>query len=152
MLARFRYLILVPAVVALAACGPEATDPAAEDAAFLNPAVVTRQYSRMPDGTIYFCFAKVIAEPSHGSLVRGTIYSIGLGTPAAYADRVVYADDLPRPDGDRGTIPTGVTCRFCERTDCNQRAAASYRFAFAFDEYSKKDNFFSPLLTHEARK
>src|SRR5689334_14813576 len=33
MLARSRYLILVPAVVALAACGPEATDPAADDAA-----------------------------------------------------------------------------------------------------------------------
>jgi len=33
MLARIRYLILVPAVVALAACGPEATDPANDDAA-----------------------------------------------------------------------------------------------------------------------
>ena len=46
----------------------------------------------------------------------------------------------------------GTSCRFCERSDCNQRAAASYRFAFSVDEYSKKDNFFSPLLTHETRK
>ena len=49
-------------------------------------------------------------------------------------------------------MPTGITCRFCERTDCNQRAAASYRFAFSFDEYTKKDCFFSPLLVHEAGK
>ena len=39
----------------------------------------------------------------------------------------------------------GITCRFCERTDCNQRAAPSYKFAFAVDEYTKKDNFFSPM-------
>jgi predicted transcriptional regulator len=115
-------------------------------AAFLTPAVVTRQYSRMPDGTIFFCFAKVQAEPSHGSLVRGTIYSIGLGCRAEHAPKIVYSDDLPRfGDGVRATVPTGVTCRFCERTDCNQRAAPSYRFAFAVDEYVKKDNFFSPL-------
>jgi len=43
-------------------------------------------------------------------------------------------------------VPIGVSCRFCERTDCNQRAAASYRFAFSFDEYTKKDCFFSPLV------
>ena len=42
-------------------------------------------------------------------------------------------------------IPVGLTCRFCERTDCNQRAAPSYKFAFAVDEYVKKENFFSPL-------
>jgi XRE family transcriptional regulator, fatty acid utilization regulator len=29
--------------------------------------------------------------------------------------------------------------------DCNQRAAPSYKFAFAVDEYVKKENFFSPL-------
>ncbi len=46
-------------------------------------------------------------------------------------------------------MPIGISCRFCERTDCNQRAAASYRFVFSFDEYTKKDCFFSPLLTHE---
>jgi predicted transcriptional regulator len=45
-----------------------------------------------------------------------------------------------------------VTCRFCERTDCNQRAAPSYKFAFAVDEYTKKDNFFSPMTGGEAGK
>jgi hypothetical protein len=43
-------------------------------------------------------------------------------------------------------VPVGTTCRFCERTDCNQRAAPSYKFAFRVDEYTKKDNFFSPLV------
>jgi hypothetical protein len=99
----------------------------------------------LPDGTAYFCFAKVTAQPQQGSLVRGSVYSIGLGTTADAAKHLAYAQDLPVQDLKRTAIPTGVTCRFCERTDCNQRAAPSYKYAFAVDEYTKKDNFFSPL-------
>jgi XRE family transcriptional regulator, fatty acid utilization regulator len=118
--------------------------------AFLNPSQITRQYSMMPDGTTYFCFAKVQLQPISGSIVRGTAYSIGLGTHAENAQFLAYG--LPTTDLRRDAVPTGITCRFCDRTDCNQRAAASYRFAFAFDEYTKKDCFFSPLLVHEAGK
>jgi len=118
--------------------------------AFLNPSQITRQYSMMPDGTTYFCFAKVQLQPISGSIVRGTAYSIGLGTHAENAQFLAYG--LPTTDLRRDAVPVGITCRFCDRTDCNQRAAASYRFAFAFDEYTKKDCFFSPLLVHEAAK
>jgi predicted transcriptional regulator/DNA-binding XRE family transcriptional regulator len=123
----------------------------AAHAAFVTPAVITKQYSRMPDGATYFCFAKVISDPSAGSLVRGTLYSIGLGTPADHAHRFAYADDLPSPEAGRAVVPTGITCRFCERTDCNQRAAPSYKFAFAIDENVKKENFFSPLVTGDQK-
>ena len=118
--------------------------------AFLNPSVITKQYSIMPDGSTYFCFAKVTPAPVYGSLVRGTVYSIGLGTHADNAKHLVYADDVPfsAPSELRKVaIPVGVTCRFCERTDCNQRAAPSYKFRYSVDEYTKKDNFFSPLTT-----
>jgi hypothetical protein len=123
----------------------------AAHAAFVTPAVISKQYSRMPDGSTYFCFAKVISDPAAGSLVRGTLYSIGLGTTADNAHRFAYADDLPLPDGGRAVVPAGITCRFCERTDCNQRAAPSYKFAFAIDEYVKKENFFSPLVTGDQK-
>lgn len=116
--------------------------------AFLNPSQITRQYSMMPDGTSYFCFAKVQLQPIEGSIVRGTAYSIGLGTHAENAKYLAYG--LPTTDLRKDAVPSGISCRFCERTDCNQRAAASYRFAFSFDEYTKKDCFFSPLLVHEA--
>ncbi|MHB8419765.1 MAG: helix-turn-helix domain-containing protein [Myxococcales bacterium] len=120
--------------------------------AFLNPSALTRQYSTLPDGSSYFCFAKVMAQPAGGSLVRGTLYSIGLGVQARDARHLAYADDMPIARLPQLTVPAGVTCRFCERTDCNQRAAPSHRFAFAVDEYVKKDSFFSPLLSHEAGK
>ena len=115
--------------------------------AFLTPAVITKQYSIFPDGTRYFCFAKVVLQPEGGNVMRGTVYSIGLGTHADSAKHLAYADGLPIPeDFERVAIPVGITCRFCERTDCSQRAAPSYKFAFAVDEYTKKDNAFSPLL------
>ncbi|MBK7858482.1 MAG: DUF2083 domain-containing protein [Archangiaceae bacterium] len=117
--------------------------------AFLNPSQITRQYSQLPDGTTYFDFARVQLQALEGSIVRGTAYSIGLGTHAENAKFLAYG--LPMTDLRRDAVPIGVSCRFCERTDCNQRAAASYRFAFSFDEYTKKDCFFSPLLTHEAQ-
>ena len=103
----------------------------------------------MPDGTAYFCFARVNASPVRGSLVKGTVYSIGLGTQAEDAHHLGYSDDLPRWVPERAAriaVPVGITCRFCERTDCSQRAAPSYKFAYSLDENVKKDNFFSPIL------
>jgi predicted transcriptional regulator/DNA-binding XRE family transcriptional regulator len=117
--------------------------------AFLNPSSITRQYSVMPDRTMYFCFAKVMVQPAQGSVVRGTTYSIGLGTHADAAKHLAYAQDVPLSDPVKMAVPTGSSCRFCERTDCNQRAAQSYKFAFVVDEYTKKDNFFSPLMESE---
>jgi len=115
--------------------------------AFLTPSVITKQYSAFPDGSTYFCFAKVVSEPQQGSLVKGTTYSIGLGTHAGNAKHFAYADDIPFADPKKMAVPVGTTCRFCERTDCNMRSAPSYKFAFRVDEYTKKDNFFSPLVS-----
>jgi predicted transcriptional regulator/DNA-binding XRE family transcriptional regulator len=120
--------------------------------AFLTSSVMTRQYSVFPDSSTFFCFAKVVVQPHEGNVMRGTAYSIGLGTHADAAKHLAYAVDMPAhgsPDLERIAIPVGVSCRFCERTDCAQRAAPSYKFAFSVDEYTKKDNVFSPLLGRE---
>lgn len=119
-------------------------------AAFLTPATIAKQYSMMPSGDTYFCAARVLSEPLAGSAVRGSTYSIGVGCAAEDAHHLVYADDLPKRDIERAAVPVGMSCRFCERTDCNQRAAPSYKFAFAVDEYTKKENFFSPITGADA--
>ncbi len=122
--------------------------------AFLTPNAITKQFERFPDGSTYFCFAKVVSESKGGSISRGTAYAIGLGCEARYADRFAYADDLPRPrPADRVRVAlVGPTCRFCERPNCNMRSAPSYRFAFRVDEDIKKDNFFSPIVDTEERE
>ncbi len=117
--------------------------------AFLTPHVIRRQYSQFPDGTTYFEFAKVVAEPKSGALARGTAYSIGLGCHVDDARHLTYADDRPFVDPQRMAVPVGTTCRFCERTDCNMRSSPSYKFAFRVDEGLKKDNFFSPLVSED---
>ena len=72
--------------------------------AFLNPWQLTRQYSMMPDGTTYFCFAKVQLQPIEGSIVKGTAYSIGLGTHAENAKYLAYG--LPTTDLRKDAVPT----------------------------------------------
>lgn len=119
---------------------------------FMTPHAISKQYSVFPDGAMYFCFSRVIAEPRGGSLTRGTVYSIGLGTHASNARHLAYADEMPFANPERMAVPVGTTCRFCERTDCNQRAAPSYRFAYRVDEYIKKDNFFSPIVRSDERE
>lgn len=121
----------------------------ATNISFLTPSALARQYSVFPDGATYFCFAKVLASPDQGSLARGTVYSIGLGTYADNAKYLVYADEMPFADPRKMAVPVGTTCRFCSRADCNQRAAPSYKYAFRVDEYTKKDNFFSPLVSSD---
>ncbi|MCA9595197.1 MAG: DUF2083 domain-containing protein [Myxococcales bacterium] len=123
--------------------------------AFLTPSAISKQFSVMPDGTAYFCFAKITSQTVRGSMVKGTVYSIGLGTHAEDADKLVYADEHPRwaPErAERIGVPVGVTCRFCDRADCNQRAAPSYKFAFSPDALVKKDNFFSPILERDSSR
>lgn len=120
--------------------------------AFLTPNVLRRQYNRFPDGSTYFCWAKIVSEPERGSVARGTAYSIGLGVHAEDAKELAYADDLPFVDPNKMAVPVGTTCRFCERADCNMRSAPSYKFAFKVDEHVKKDNFFSPLVNITAQK
>ncbi len=120
--------------------------------AYLTPNVIAKQYSTFPDGSTYFCFAKVVSEPRGGSLARGTVYSIGLGCHAKDAKHLAYADDVPFVDPQKMAVPVGTTCRFCERTDCNMRSQPSYKFAFRVDEHLKKDNFFSPLVSGDDDK
>ncbi|MEM1414648.1 MAG: short-chain fatty acyl-CoA regulator family protein [Myxococcota bacterium] len=112
--------------------------------AFMTPNAVRKQYSQYPDGSTFFCFAKVQAEAKGGSISRGTIYSIGLGCQAEDAKHVTYANDRPFVDAATQAVPVGTTCRFCERTDCNMRSAPSLKFAFRVEEGVRKDNVFSP--------
>jgi predicted transcriptional regulator/transcriptional regulator with XRE-family HTH domain len=102
-------------------------------AAFSTPGMVRIQLSRMPDGAAYFCIARTVQADSHGFHAHPRIHAIGLGCPVSRARELVYSDglDLDNPDG---FVPVGVTCRLCERTDCEQRAFPSLRHPLRIDE------------------
>lgn len=100
--------------------------------AFLTPGMIRIQLSRMPDGGTFFCIARTIQKDSGGYHAQHPVQGIGLGCRIEHARELVYSDgiDLENPD----TItPVGVTCRLCERTDCEQRALPSLRVPLQVD-------------------
>ena len=89
--------------------------------AFMTPGMIRIQLSRMPDGTTYFCVARTVRQSMGGFGAAHPLLAIGLGCEVSHARELVYADgiDLENP---KAAVPVGVTCRLCERLDCEQRA------------------------------
>jgi len=104
--------------------------------AFLTPGMIRIQVSRMPDGLMYFCLARTIQKDSGGYHSQHPVQAIGLGCLVSDAPELVYSDgiDLASPDT---CIPVGVTCRLCERTDCEQRALPSIKVPLRVDENTR---------------
>src|SRR6185312_29094 len=102
-------------------------------AAFLTPGMIRIQVSRMPDGEVFFCLARTIQKDSGGYHAQQPVMAIGLGCKVEFAKELVYSDgvDLENPGI---CTPVGVTCRTCERTDCDQRAFPSMRQPLVVDE------------------
>ncbi len=101
--------------------------------AFLTPGMIRIQVSRMPDGIAYFCIARTIQKDAGGYHAQHPVQAIGLGCQLQHARELVYSDgiDLENPDT---CVPVGVTCRLCERTDCEQRALPSLRVPLRVDQ------------------
>lgn len=102
--------------------------------AFLSPGVIRVQTSVMPDGQFFFCVARTV-QRAHGDYrVPRTIQAIGLGCKAEHAREMIYSDGVD-VDAVDGAMPIGITCRLCERTDCEQRAFPSIRSGAPIDEH-----------------
>jgi predicted transcriptional regulator/transcriptional regulator with XRE-family HTH domain len=92
--------------------------------ALLTPGVISTQHSVMPNGDAFFCVARAMRKGERGYHTTHTVHAVGLGCRVEDAAKLVYADsiDLART---HQAVPIGVTCRLCERTDCEQRAMPS---------------------------
>jgi len=115
-------------------------------AAFLTPGMIRIQVSRMTDNTTYFCLARTIQRDSGGYHAQHPIMAIGLGCQASLAGELVYSDgvDLKNP---ATAVPVGVTCRVCERDDCEQRAFPSLRHPLHVDENVRRLSMYSPRVS-----
>ncbi len=111
--------------------------------AFQTPGRITTQVSTMPDGTTFFCVAQTVAKGRGGYHSTQSLQAIGLGCQVEYARELVYGDGLDIDTLDR-SVPVGVTCRLCERTDCDQRAFPSLRQPLRVDENVRGVSFYSP--------
>jgi predicted transcriptional regulator/DNA-binding XRE family transcriptional regulator len=102
-------------------------------AAFSTPGMIRIQLSRMPDSSTYFCIARTVQGDGHGFHSQPRVHAVGLGCPADRARELVYSDGLDLENAG-AAIPVGVTCRLCERADCEQRAFPSLRHPLKIDE------------------
>lgn len=77
------------------------------------------QLAEMPDGQRYLCLAWGVQKRTGSHQAPHRRYALGLGCEAEYSDELIYSDglDLKGP-----ATPIGVSCRICERDNCQQRA------------------------------
>lgn len=101
--------------------------------AFQTPGMIRVQISRMPDGATYFCIARTVQKDAVGYHAQKPVMTIGLGCRMEYAAEMVYSEGMDL-DNPALAVPVGVTCRLCERTDCDQRAFPSMKAKLAVDE------------------
>ncbi|MGO4560075.1 helix-turn-helix domain-containing protein [Mesorhizobium sp. 2RAF21] len=89
--------------------------------AFETPGRIVRQLAQMPDGARYLSIATETSKRSGGFSAPQRRYAIALGCDVAHAEQFVYADDLKLAKS-AAFQPIGISCRICERANCEQRA------------------------------
>jgi len=113
-------------------------------AAFQTPGMIRAQLSQMPDGSTYFWIARTVQKEGGGYHAPRSLLAIGLGCEKSHARKLVYADgvDLESPEA---VVPVGLTCRLCERSDCEQRAFPPITHRLEVNENLRGVSFFAPV-------
>ena len=106
-------------------------------ASFATPGMVRIQMSRMPSGEAFFCIARTVQKDSVGYHSLAPVHAIGLGCGLSFARELVYSDGISLDDPKVAT-PVGVSCRTCDRSDCEQRALPSLRRPLQIDEHVRR--------------
>jgi predicted transcriptional regulator/DNA-binding XRE family transcriptional regulator len=109
--------------------------------AFMAPGIVRTQISRMPDGTAYLCIARTVRQSMGGFGAAHPLLAISLGCEVRHAKHLVYGDgvDVSNP---AAAVPIGITCRLCERMDCEQRAFPPIHRKLGIDENVRGLSFY----------
>ena len=112
-------------------------------AAFMTPGMVRTQVSRMVDGTTYLCVARTVRQSLGGFGAAHPLHAISLGCEVSHAKHLIYGDsvDVHNPNV---AVPIGITCRLCERMDCEQRAFPPMHRKLGIDENLRGKSFYTP--------
>ncbi len=115
--------------------------------AFTTPGMIRTQLSQMPDGTSYFWMARTVTREYGGWHAPRSMVAIAMGCEASRARELVYADgvDLESP---KLAVPVGLTCRLCERMDCEQRAFPPLQHPLRVNANVRGVSFYAPVDRH----
>ena len=106
---------------------------------------IRTQISQMPSGKTYFCMARTVVRSLGGWGSPETVHAVGLGCDIAHAPQLVYADGIDLSSLQERVVPIGITCRLCERQDCDQRAFPSLNTPLQLDENVRGRGFYTSL-------
>ncbi|HZY02920.1 MAG TPA: short-chain fatty acyl-CoA regulator family protein [Anaeromyxobacteraceae bacterium] len=112
--------------------------------AFLTPGMIRTQLSQMPDGTGYFWIARTVQKEGGGYHAPRTLLAIAIGCEVGHARKLVYADGVDL-ESREAVVPVGLTCRLCERADCEQRAFPPIAHPLKVQENVRGVSFFAPV-------
>lgn len=113
-------------------------------AAFLTPGEIRTQLSEMPDGARHFWVARTVRKARGGFHAPRTEFAIGLGCDVRHAGELIYAEGVNLQARD-AVVPVGVTCRACERMDCEQRAFPALQHRLTINEHVRGLSFYVPV-------
>ncbi len=112
--------------------------------AFTTPGMVRTQLSQMPDGTTYFWVARTVSREGGGFHSPRSVLAIGMGCEASRARELVYADAVNLGSRE-AVVPVGLTCRLCERMDCEQRAFPPLAHPLRVNANVRGVSFYAPV-------
>lgn len=112
--------------------------------AFTTPGLVRTQLSQMPDGATYFWIARTVNREGGGFHAPRSVLAIAMGCEASRARELVYADGV-NLDAREAVVPVGLTCRLCERMDCEQRAFPPLQHPLKVNADVRGVSFYAPV-------
>lgn len=112
--------------------------------AFTTPGMIRTQLSQMPDGATYFWVARTVSREGGGFHAPRSVLAIAMGCEASRARELVYADGVDL-DARQAVVPVGLTCRLCERMDCEQRAFPPLQHPLKVNADVRGVSFYAPV-------
>jgi len=99
---------------------------------FRRPGDLLTQWIELADGQRFFSIARTVSSGRGRHGIARSLRAIALTCPAQDAPRLVYAKGDP-PEA----TPIGITCRLCQRAECQARSAPPIGRDILTDEYRR---------------
>jgi len=113
-------------------------------AAFLQPGFIRTQLQQLPGRDTFFSIARTVRKHRGGYRAENVLNAIAIGCDVEHAKKIVYADGVDLKSKDAAE-PVGITCRTCERLDCEARAFPPIHEGLQIDEDVRGVSFYAPV-------
>ncbi|HVT38304.1 MAG TPA: short-chain fatty acyl-CoA regulator family protein [Gemmatimonadaceae bacterium] len=111
-------------------------------ASFTQPGIIRTQVQRLPSGETHLSVARTVRRDA-GNFKSPVLYAIALACDIEYARQVMHADGLDVTNA--AAVPVGLTCRTCERMECQARAFPAIQRSVTIDENVRGLSFYAPV-------